>query len=136
MSAIASPSDAVGKIGDVLGTSEWLTITQDMIASFGKVTGDEQWIHVDPVRAQAGPFGACIAHGQLTFALAKGRFFHEIVRTAAEVGVNYGCDRLRYPAPVHVGKRVRGRAELMAAQVLDANNVQLTVRITVEIEGE
>ena len=134
--AINSVQDALGLGGRPLGVSEWFAVTQAMVDSFAKTTGDEQWIHVDPERAKNGPFGACVAHGQLTFALAGGKFFHELVRTSAKVGVNYGCDRLRYPSPVRVGTRVRGSAEVTSAEAIDNNGAQLTVRMTVEIEGE
>ena len=135
-SEIGSAGDALARIGQVLGTSEWFPVTQELVNAFARTTGDEQWIHVDPERARSGLFGACIAHGQLTFALAGGKFFHEIVRTSAKVGVNYGCDRLRYPSPVRVGTRIRGRAEMLAGESITGGGVQLIVRMTVEIEGE
>lgn len=135
-STMHSVNDALGRVGQSLGASEWFPISQELVDSFARTTGDEQWIHVDLERAKRGPFGTCVAHGQLTFALAGGKFFHELVRTSAKVGVNYGCDRLRYPSPVRVGTRVRGRAELVSGQLIEGGGVQLIVRMTVEIDGE
>jgi len=123
-------------VGQPLGVSSWVTVTQDLVTAFAKLTGDEQWIHVDPERARSGPFGTCVAHGHLTLSLAAGRFFHEIVQTSARMGVNYGSDKVRYPAPVRVGARIRGRAQLMAANQIEAAAVQVIVRMTVDIENE
>lgn len=121
-------------VGQRLGESDWLTIEQDRIDKFAEATGDHQWIHVDPERAKAGPFGATIAHGYLTLALVN-MFLPEIVRVDnAKMGVNYGCDRVRFPAPVKVGSRVRGVGELLKAEPLEGG-VQMTVRVTVEVDG-
>ena len=136
MEPLQSVEDALDRTGQPLGVSSWLTVTQDLVTAFAKITGDEQWIHVDPERARSGPFGACVAHGHFTLSLAGGRFFHEIVKTSARMGVNYGSDKVRYPAPVRVGTRIRGRAQLMAASQLEAAAIQLIVRMTVEIENE
>jgi len=124
-------SDAVG---EDLGTTEWLEITQDRVDAFADATGDHQWIHVDPVRAAAGPFGACIAHGYLTLSLAS-YFLPQIVQiNNMRMGVNYGCDRIRFPAAVRVGSRLRGVGELVRAERV-GDGVQATIRVTVEIEG-
>lgn len=131
---IDSVANALGLIGKPLGTSAWFVVTQAIVDQFAQATGDTQWIHVDPERAFGGPFGGCIAHGHLTLSLAGGRFFHEIVKTSAQMGVNYGCDRVRFPAPVAVGSRVRGVASLLAAADLPSSGVQVTVRMTVEIQ--
>jgi acyl dehydratase len=136
MGPLRSVDDALGRIGYSLGVSSWLTVTQDLVTAFAKTTGDEQWIHVDPERARSGPFGVCVAHGHLTLSLAGGRFFHEIVKTSARMGVNYGSDKVRYPAPVRVGARIRGNAQVVAASKIEDSAVQLTVRMTVEIENE
>src|SRR5436190_696565 len=133
---LRSADDALGRIGQALGVSSWVTVTQDLVTAFAKVTGDEQWIHVDPERARSGPFGACVAHGHLTLSLAGGRFAHEIVKTSARMGVNYGSDKVRYPAPVRVGARIRGRAQLVAASKIEDAAVQVTIRMAVEIETE
>lgn len=136
MLVIGSVKEALLSVSRPLGLTEWLPVTQAMVDQFADVTGDRQWIHVDPVRAATGPFGGCIAHGLLTLSLAGGRFFHDLVRTAAERGVNYGSDKVRYPAPVRVGARIRGRAEVIEAQAVDDSGVQMKVRITVDVEGE
>lgn len=129
-----SAEEVVAAEGQTLGTSEWLTIDQERINLFAEATGDHQWIHVDPVRASSGPFGATVAHGYLTLSLVN-LFLPEIVRVdGASMGVNYGCDRIRFPSPVKVGSRIRGVGQLVKAEPLD-KGVQMTVRVTVEIEG-
>ncbi len=133
---IKSVANAQALVGQSLGPTDWLLVTQDMVNGFADLTCDHQWIHVDPDRAAQGPFGACIAHGLLTLSLAGGRFFHDLVRTTAARGVNYGSDRVRYPAPVRVGSRVRGRVEFLEAERVDGEGVQVKARITVEIDGE
>lgn len=118
-----------------LGVTDWLLINQQRIDLFAEATGDHQWIHVDPQRAAAGPFGVCIAHGYLTQALAN-LFMPQLMSVEnLAMGVNYGCERVRFPAPVRVGSRVRGRGEVMRAEAIGAA-VQLVVRISVEIEGQ
>jgi acyl dehydratase len=133
---IKSVANAQALVGESLGPTDWLLVTQDMVNGFADVTGDHQWIHVDPDLAAQGPFGVCIAHGLLTLSIAGGRFFHDLVRTTAARGVNYGSDRVRYPAPVRVGSRVRGKAEFLEAERVDGEGVQVKARITVEIDGE
>ncbi len=129
------PSDLKDAIGQNLGQSEWLTIDQDRINLFADATGDHQWIHVDPERAKDGPFGACIAHGYLTLSLAN-LFLPQVLEVqAVRMGVNYGADKVRFPAPVPVGSKVRGSGELIAAEDTKDGAVQAKVRITVEIEG-
>lgn len=130
-----APSELLSATGRHLGYSEWLTITQDRVDRFAEATDDRQWIHVDPARAASGPFGGTIAHGYLTLSLVN-RFLPEIVEVRGiSMGVNYGADRLRFPSPVKVGARVRGGAELLAAEETKDGGVQATVRVTVEIEG-
>ena len=129
-----SPADLGKAVGQHLGYSEWLTITQERINQFADATGDHQWIHVDPVRAKDGPFGACIAHGYLTLSLVN-LFLPQIVEVRGiRMGVNYGVDKVRFPAPVRVGARIRGGGELVKAEEVK-DGVQATVRVTVEIEG-
>ena len=128
------PNELLQSVGAQLGHSEWLLIDQDRINLFADATGDHQWIHVDPVKAKDGPFGACIAHGYLTLALAN-LFLPQLIRADnLKMGVNVGCDRVRFPAPVKAGARVRGRGEILKVErIKDA--VQSTVRVTIEIEG-
>ncbi|MEE9606942.1 MAG: MaoC family dehydratase [Myxococcota bacterium] len=129
-----SPDELLGAVGAHLGYSDWLEISQERIDQFADATGDHQWIHVDPERARQGPFGACIAHGYLTMSLVN-LFLPQIVEVRGiSMGVNYGANKLRFPAPVPVGSKLRGGAELIGAEQVKGG-VQATVRVTVEIEG-
>lgn len=121
-------------VGQPLGASEWVTITQERVNTFADATDDHQWIHVDPVKSKDGPFGACIAHGYLTLSLVS-RFLPQIVEVKMKMGVNYGCDKVRFPAPVPVGSRIRGVGDLLAAERTKDGGVQATIRVTVEIDG-
>jgi acyl dehydratase len=133
--AFAHPRELIAAAGEPLGMSEWLKVDQSRIDSFADATLDHQWVHVDAERAQQGPFGACIAHGFLTLSLVN-YFLPQIVCIdGARLGVNYGCDRIRFPAPVRVGARVRGVGEVLRAEAFDAG-VQAWIRVSVEIEGE
>ena len=130
-----SPAELLAAEPGDLGVSEWLTIEQPRIDTFADATDDHQWIHVDPDRAAEGPYGATIAHGYLTLSLVN-RFLPEIIDVQGiSMGVNYGLDRARFPAPVTVGSRVRGRGELIKAEEVKGG-VQSTVRVTVEIDGQ
>ena len=129
-----TPADLKSAVGQHLGYSEWLEITQDRINTFADATGDHQWIHVDPERAAKGPFGACIAHGYLTMSLVNMFLPQIVVVKEISMGVNYGADKLRFPAPVPVGSRIRGGGELLKAEDVKGGGVQTTVRVTVEIE--
>lgn len=132
---LESTAAVLASVGQTLGPTEWITVTQERINTFADATGDHQWIHVDPERAQVGPFGACVAHGYLTLSLAN-LFLPQLVRyERLKMGVNYGCDKVRFPAPVKVGARIRGRGEVVAAEPVKGDGVQITVRISVEIEG-
>jgi acyl dehydratase len=121
-------------VGQPLGESEWLVVDQARINTFADATDDHQWIHVDAERAKDGPFGACIAHGYLTLSLAS-RFLPQIVDVRMKMGVNYGCEKVRFPAAVPVGSRIRGRGELVAAERTKDGGVQAVIRLTVEIDG-
>ncbi|MGP3792371.1 MaoC family dehydratase [Pseudomonas sp. B392_1p] len=129
-----SAEDMLASTGLALGTTEWVLVDQARIDLFAEATGDHQWIHVDPVRAAEGPFGCTVAHGYLTLSLAN-LFLPQLMQVQnMQMGVNYGCDRVRFPAPVTVGSRVRGRGEVVKVEQVGAA-VQQTVRVTVEIEG-
>lgn len=129
------PRELLGAVGRDLGASEWLEITQERIDRFADATGDHQWIHVDPVKAKDGPFGTTIAHGYLTLSLVN-LFLPQLLEVrGTAMGVNAGADRLRFPAPVPVGSRVRGRGEVLAAEETKDGGVQVKVRVTVEVEG-
>ena len=130
-----SVASVLAAVGTELGTTDWVAIDQQRINTFADATGDHQWIHVDPERAKDGPFGACVAHGYLTLSLAN-LFLPQLVSyQRLTMGVNYGCDKVRFPAPVKVGSRVRGRGQVVAAEPVKGDGVQVTVRISVEIEG-
>ena len=103
-------------VGRHLGTSDWLEITQDRIDQFADATGDHQWIHVDPERAADGPFGATIAHGYLTLSLSNALLPEIVEVQGVSMGVNYGVGKVRFPAPVPVGSRIRATAELVAGR--------------------
>jgi acyl dehydratase len=121
-------------VGQHVGDSDWITIDQRRIDLFADATGDHQWIHVDPVRAAAGPFGATVAHGFLTLSLlpemAAGAFALNDIR----MGVNYGLNRVRFMAPVPVGSRLRGRFKLLAYEPIEGG-AQITMEVTMEREG-
>ena len=130
-----SVAGVLAAVGSDLGTTDWVTVTQQRINTFAEATGDHQWIHVDPERAKDGPFGTCVAHGYLTLALAN-LFLPQLVSyQRLKMGVNYGCDKVRFPSPVKVNSRVRGRGQVVAAEPVKGDGVQVTVRISVEIEG-
>lgn len=134
-SVFETPAELEKAVGAKLGESEWLLVTQERVNLFAEATDDHQWIHVDPERAREGPFGGPIAHGYLTLSLVN-RFLPEIIVVKGiSMGVNYGVDRVRFPAPVRVGSRVRGRGELLEAERQKDGSVQAKVRVTVEIEG-
>jgi acyl dehydratase len=134
-SVFESPAELEKAVGRKLGESGWLEVTQARVDLFADATDDHQWIHVDPERARRGPFGAPIAHGYLTLSLVN-RFLPEILEVRGiSMGVNYGVDRVRFPAPVRVGERVRGSGELVEASRQKDGSVQAKVRVTVEIEG-
>ena len=122
-------------VGRDLGTTDWLEITQERVNTFAEATGDHQWIHVDVERAKAeSPFGGPIAHGYLTLSLTN-LFLPQIVEvTGISSGVNYGVNKVRFPAAVPVGSRVRGNVRLDAAEDV-RGGVQTTMLITVELEG-
>ena len=135
MSTIFDSNESVlSRIGQELGVSPWLLIEQSRVDQFAEATNDHQWIHVDPVRAKDGPFGATIAHGYLSLSLVS-CFMPQILDLRMKMGVNYGTEKVRFPAPVKVGSRVRGRALLVAAEPTRDGGLQATIRVTVEIEN-
>jgi acyl dehydratase len=129
-----SPSELISAIGTNLGTTDWLPISQERINLFAYATGDHQWIHVDAARAKEGPFGATIAHGYLTMSLAS-CFLPQLLKVEnTSMGINYGVNKVRFPAPVRVGSRVRATGEVIEAQEIKGG-VQVVVKITIELEG-
>lgn len=121
-------------VGEHLGYSGWKQVTQKEIDLFAEATGDHQWIHVDPERAASGPYGATIAHGYLTLSLVP-ILVQQIYKVdGLSMQVNYGVDKLRFPAPVPVDSRIRAGAELIKVDRNDKGG-RATVRVTVEVEG-
>ncbi len=122
-------------VGQDVAVSDWLTITQEQINQFAEATGDRQWIHIDPERAKAGPFGAPIAHGFLTLSLLPQFFASALHVTQTRMGVNYGLNKVRFMSPVPVGSALRARLLLVAAEPIDNNGMQMTWDVTIEREG-
>ncbi len=124
-----------GLVGQHLGYSEWVEITQEQVNQFAEATGDAQWIHTDPERAaKESPFGGPIAHGYLTLSLLPMLMPQIVDITGFRMGVNYGTEKVRFPSPVPVGSRVRAGATLESATPFDGG-IQMHVVVTVEIEG-
>ena len=122
-------------VGQSYGPTDWLLVDQNRINLFAQATGDHQWIHVDPERAADGPFGGTIAHGYLSLALVN-HFLPQLVRAEGmRHGINYGCDRVRFPAALRSGSRLRGRAQLLAVEDLGGGALQAKIRVTLEAEG-
>ncbi len=135
MQTIASPADLPPLVDQHLGYSRYLDITQERIDLFAEATGDHQWIHVDPERAAAGPFGTTIAHGYLTLSVGP-ELLHDVVAWEnTRMGVNYGLNKVRFPSPVPVGSRVRVGAVLREAEDLGGGGVQVRLELTFEVEG-
>jgi acyl dehydratase len=130
----AHPNEMHKHVGQEIGVSDWVEVSQERINGFAEATGDHQWIHIDTERSKQGPFGTTIAHGFLTLSLLP-----RLAETAMKVddvrmGVNYGLNRVRFPAPVPSGSRLRARMKLLAYEAIDGG-AQLTMQVTMEREG-
>ncbi|MFC7343307.1 MaoC family dehydratase [Saccharopolyspora griseoalba] len=134
MKVFSSKQEILDAKGETLGTSDWLTITQEQVNTFADATHDHQWIHVDLDKAAEGPFGGPIAHGFLTLSLLPKLNSETYKVDNARMGINYGLNKVRFPSPVPVGARVRATNELIDATEIEGG-LQLTVKATVEIEG-
>ncbi|ANZ40217.1 enoyl-CoA hydratase [Lentzea guizhouensis] len=121
--------------GKDLGHTDWLEVTQRRVDTFAEATDDHQWIHVDPDRAASGPFGTTIAHGYLTLALLIPLMSELLVVSGVRMSLNYGLEKVRFPAPVPVGAKIRLAGRVASVEDVAGNGVQLTVDFTVEIEG-
>lgn len=132
---VRSPDDIHALVGEEIGTSEWFEMTQDHIDGFADLTGDHQWIHTDPERAASGPFGTTIAHGYLTLSLLVPLLEEVLVIENRASSVNYGLDKVRFPAPVPSGSRVRLTATLAEATDVQSG-VQVKVDCVFEVEGQ
>lgn len=121
--------------GQKVGVTDWKTVVQDDITTFAKLTNDEQWIHVDPERAAKGPFGATIQHGFLTLSMASSLLWSVCVVEGFGMILNYGLNKVRFPAPLVVGSRIRAHVELPEVKLLGEAGVEVVWRLTYEVEG-
>ena len=130
-----SPAELEPALGQTFGPTEWIAIEQDRINTFADATGDHQWIHVDVEKAKTGPFGATVAHGYLTLSLTN-LFLPQMVEVhGISMGLNYGLNKVRFPAVVPAGSRIRGKGELISVEAQKSGAIQSIIRITVEVEG-
>ena len=134
MTSFEHLADLQARVGEEVGVSEWITVDQNRIKLFADATGDHQWIHLDAERAAKGPFGTTIAHGFLTLSLLPEMSASAFQVLDTRMGVNYGLNRVRFPAPVPSGSRLRGRFKLLKYEPLEGG-AQLTVEVTMEREG-
>ena len=133
MRTFASVDELTGAVGEVVGPGPWHRIEQSRVDAFAEATGDHQWIHVDPERAAAGPYGGTIAHGYLTLSLLP-LLVRDLYRVdGVRMGINYGLDRVRFPAPLPTGSSVRASAEFVRVEPVPGG-VQLVARVTVETD--
>jgi acyl dehydratase len=135
MTTIAHPKDLLTMIGQDLGSSPWLDVTQKRINMFADATDDHQWIHVDVERAKTGPFGGPIAHGYLTLSLLIPLWSEILVIEELDMAVNYGLNKVRFPAPVPAGSRVQVSATLADAEEVGGNGIQATIDTVMRVEG-
>mgnify|MGYP001398046821 FL=1 len=134
---LVEPSEAMAMVGTKLPPGEWVTVDQDRINVFADCTEDHQFIHIDEAAAAQTPFGGTIAHGFLTLSLlTKMSEGSGIALKGIVMGLNYGCDKVRFLNPVRAGKRVRAHSEIMSVDQKDANRFLIKSAVTVEIEGE
>ncbi|QJC57443.1 putative enoyl-CoA hydratase 1 [Polaromonas vacuolata] len=136
MKTFQNIDELIACVGQTVAVSEWISITQQQIDLFAQATGDHQWIHVDPEKAAAGPFGTTIAHGFFTLSLLPKFFDSSFEILGSRMGVNYGLNKVRFTAPVPVDSRLRGHLKLLAAEPVDNSGVQMTWEVTVEREGQ
>ena len=135
MRVFKTPHELEEATGADLGETDWLEIDQNRINTFAKATGDHQWIHVDEVKAKAGPYGSTIAHGYLTASLVN-YFLPQLLDVQGiSMGVNYGVDKIRFPAAVPVGSRIRGKGTLTSVEKTKDGGIQSKVTVTIELEG-
>ena len=123
-------------IGQEIGPGEWREVTQELVNTFAEVSGDDQWIHVDVERAKKeSPFGTTIAHGNLTLSMIDGFRLGLLKQEGLALGVNYGWNKVRFPAPVPVGSKLRAKAEIVSVDEVAGGWWQVVTRFTVEVEG-
>ncbi len=131
---VTSPESLLDSVGTTLEPSDWVVVDQERINGFAESTGDHQWIHTDPEKAAAGPFGATIAHGYLTLALTNLFLPQMLTVENVSMGINYGVNKVRFPSPAVVGSRLRGTGAITAAEEI-TGGVQAVITLTVEIDG-
>ena len=125
-----------GLLGEQIGPSEWREVTQEDINAFADLSGDHQWIHTDVERAKnESPFGTTVAHGNLTLSMIDGMRLELLSSSGFKLGVNYGWNKVRFPAPVPAGSRVRATAEVVELEEMDNGWIQVVTRFTLEVEG-
>ncbi len=130
-----TPAALKAAVGEDFGPTDWLVVDQARINMFADATGDHQWIHVDTERAKSGPYGATIAHGYLTLSLVN-IFLPQFVDVrGVSMGLNYGLDKVRFPAVVRAGSRIRGLGHLLSVEEVAGGGTQAIIRVTVEVEG-
>jgi acyl dehydratase len=136
LATINGIEEASAMVGKTIGPCEWRTVTQADIDDFARLSGDDQWIHVDVERAKReSPFGQTIAHGNLTLSLIDGMRRALVTTTGFKLGVNYGWNKVRFPAPVPAGSRVRATAEIVSLDEIGEGWYQQVTRFIVEVEG-
>lgn len=131
---VNNPSQLIDNIGRQLGPTDWLCIDQARIDQFAEATGDHQWIHVDKERAANGPFGRTIAHGYLTLSLANCFLPQLLLVKNISMGINYGCEKVRFPAPLPVESRIRASGEIISASEVEGG-CQVVVRVAIDMEN-
>lgn len=131
---IAQLSDLADRVGQHLATGDWVLVDQQRIDLFAQATGDHQWIHVDPVRAAAGPFGTTVAHGFLTLSLLPELAEKALHVADVKMGINYGLNKVRFPSPVPAGSRLRAQITLLSFEPI-AGGAQVVMQVTIEREG-
>ena len=132
---LEQPADLLGLVGQSLGTTEWITVTQQQVDLFADATGDRQWIHIDAERAAKGPFKGTIAHGYLTLSLTPAVIAQVLEIRELTAALNYGLNKVRFPAPVRVGSQVRAAVTVASAQQ-KTSGVESVFKLTYEIDGE
>jgi acyl dehydratase len=132
---LEQPADLLGLVGQTLGTTEWIRVTQQQVNLFADATGDRQWIHIDPERAAKGPFGGTIVHDYLTLSLTPAVIAQVLQIRELTAALNFGLNTVRFPAPVRVGCQVRAAVTVASAQQ-KTSGVESVFTLTYEIDGE
>jgi len=132
---LEEPADLIKLVGQRLGTTEWMKVTQQQVDQFAEATGDRQWLHIDPDRAAKGPFRGSIVHGYLTLSLAPAVISQVLEIRELTAALNYGLNKVRFPSPIRVGAQIRAAVTVMSAQQ-KSSGVESVFTLTYEIDGE